>query len=290
MMKRNIIKTGRKILREYGINWAFNRGLYSLKLKGLQYFPQTELLYEKEHGYPVRCDIFSINKKELENFLEKLSVEEKKDIIKNADNACVGKIHAFSAVDFDYGYPINWQMNPVTRQECSNKKKWFDIPDFDEKRGDIKFVWEISRFTHFLQLSRAYILTQNTKYYYAFSDQLQDWLDYNPYSYGANFKCGQECSFRMANVVIAYAVFHAYGKTNRRDEENTKELVYRSYKKILSNFFYAHKCIKNDHTFSELMGMIIGAWCTEDEKQLNYAYRILDEEIQKQFSEDIKFI
>jgi hypothetical protein len=130
------------------------------------------------------------------------------------------------------------------------------------------------------------MITKDKKYFDAFSNQLDWWLHENHYSYGANYKCGQEATLRMMNALIAYSAFKAYGLTTTRDDENIRKLVSGSYQKVLSNFFYAYKCIKNNHTLSEITGLIIGAWACEDQSRLNQAYRLLDEEIQKQFLPD----
>ena len=164
--------------------------------------------------------------------------------------------------------------------------KWYRISDFDSERGDIKLIWEASRFTHFYYFARAYMLTENVKYYKAFSEQLNDWLKKNQYSYGANYKCGQECALRMINTLKMYSVFKAYGLCDENVNMNVIELVSRCYRKILSNFFYAYKCIKNNHTLSELCGMIIGAWCCEDNLTLQKSYRLFNSEIEKQFTTD----
>ena len=88
----------------------------------------------------------------------------------------------------------------------------------------------------------------------------------------------------MINALITYSVFKTCGFTSKKDEDNLYKLVEGSYKKVLSNFFYAHKCIKNNHTLSEITGLIIGAWCCADNKNLERAYKLLNEEIEKQFS------
>lgn len=256
----------------------------------LNIVPETEKIFEKKIDYPKRLDLFDLDVDNLKYFIKGLTQDDKTELIKKADEACEGKITGFSSVVLEYGQPINWQLNPITGKECNIKSKWYQIPDFDELQGDIKAVWEISRFTHFILLARAYLLTVNEKYYKAFSLQLGDWLDKNPYSYGANFKCGQECALRMINALLAYTVFERCGQTTEQDKENIKRLILRCYRKIRSNFFYAHKCIKNNHTLSELAGMIIGAWCCEDKNQLNYAFKILNETIDEQFTEDGGYI
>lgn len=275
----------KSILTEYGLSWLINRGLYSAKLKMLRVFPFTDTLFERRVNIS-RINIFTPNIVNLEKFYSKLSDERKFNVILIADKAIEGKIKGFSSVEMDYRTPINWFLNPITGKEISKNKKWFNIPDFDPVIGDIKGVWEISRFTHLFYFVRAYIITKNKKYYNAFSSQVSDWLEKNEYSYGPNYKCGQEATLRMINILITYESFKFYNLTSHNDENNVKKIVETSYKKILSNFFYAHKCIKNNHTLSEITGLIIGAWCSKNNKKLRRAYKLFNKEIDNQFFDD----
>lgn len=277
----------KSILNEYGIPWAVNRMLYSYKLRIMRAMPFTEQIFETRADTTVkRLEIFDINTVAIAGFLKALSDEQKAELLKTADNACEGRILSFSSVLLDYGNPINWQLNPLTGKKCNDTTKWYRIPDFDTERGDIKVIWEVSRFTYFYALARAYLLNGDKKYYQAFSQQLDNWLRDNSYSFGANYKCGQECALRLVNALMAYTVFWRCGVTTKTDETNIKELINRCYRKILSNFFYSYRCIKNNHTISELVGMIIGAWCCKDEDRVEKAYRILDSVICDQFTRD----
>lgn len=279
----------KSLFTEYGIPWVINRSLYSVKLKMMRTMPITENLFEKNVKIK-RIDIFQVDTNEIETFLNNISDGDKKEITQIADNAVEGKIKAFSSIELNYGNPINWHINPMTNVEVDKKNKWYKIPDFDPVRGDIKAVWEASRFTHFFYFARAYMITKETKYYKAFSRQVNDWIKENPYSYGPNYKCGQEATLRMINALITYTVFKEYGLTTKEDEMHLKKLVEGSYKKVISNFFYAHKCIKNNHTLSEITGLIIGAWCSEDETALKRSYQLMDQEVENQFMNDGGYI
>ncbi|CEQ23925.1 heparinase II/III-like protein [[Clostridium] sordellii] len=277
------------ILTEYGWVWLINRLLYSVKLKSMRIIPKIESLFEKEVNIK-RLDIFEINVDEIQIFLKRLSDKEQQDIIKQADDAVNGIIRGFSSIELNYGNPINWNYNPLTNTTVDSNKKWYAIPDFEKERGDIKVIWEISRFTHLYYMVRAFLITENKKYYEAFSMQIQSWVDNNSYSYGSNYKCGQESALRMINILITYSIFKKYGFITNKDEINVKKIIEVGYKKILSNFFYAHKCIKNNHTFSEICGLIIGSWCCEDKKRLKKSYELLENEISNQFMDDGGYI
>jgi hypothetical protein len=275
----------KSLLTEYGLPWVVNRSLYSAKLKMMRAIPSSERLFEKKVQVK-RVDIFNLNSESIERFLKKLSEDKKSEIIMIANNALRGKILGFSSLELDYGNPINWHLNPITKKDVSKSLKWYQIPDFNPERGDIKIIWEASRFTHFFYFIRAYMLTKDKKYYDAFSSQVSDWLQENMYPLGAHYKCGQEATLRMINTLITFSAFKSYGLTSKKDEENTRQLVEDSYKKVLSNFFYAYKCIKNNHTLSEITGLIIGAWACEDDKSLKHSYMLLDQEIKNQFLPD----
>ncbi|WP_257348286.1 heparinase II/III family protein [Pseudalkalibacillus decolorationis] len=279
----------KSLITEYGLPWVINRSLYSAKLKMMGIIPNSEKMFEK-NIHVKRVDIFNLKIEPIEDFLKELSRKKKTEIISIANNAIEGKIMGFSSVELDYGNPVKWHYNPITKEEVDRNLKWYQIPDFDPKRGDIKAIWEASRFTHFFYFTRAYLITKDRKYYDAFSNQLNGWLHENYYPYGANYKCGQEATLRMINILIAYSVFESYRLITPKDEENVRLIVEGSYKKVLSNFFYAYRCIKNNHTLSEITGLIIGAWSCKDERRLKQAYALLDKEIQKQFLPDGGYI
>jgi hypothetical protein len=279
----------KSLVTEYGLPWLIYRSLYSAKLQMMRAIPASEKLFEKKVEIK-QLDLIDLNTTAMESFLCNLSSNHKTEIITVADNAMNGKIKGFSSIELDYGNPIDWHYNPLTQKKIDKNVKWYQIPDFDPQRGDIKVIWEASRLTHFFYFVRAFMITKDIKYYHAFSNQLNDWLLDNKYAYGANFKCGQEASLRMINTLFAYSAFKSYQLLIKRDEENVRKLVEISYKKVLSNFFYAHKCIKNNHTLSEIAGLIIGAWCSNDQRRLKKAYQLLDKEIQQQFLPDGGYI
>lgn len=279
----------KSLLTEYGFPWVINRTLYALKLKTLKKIPITEKLYEKSVDIK-RIDLFDLNIEAIEKFLKSIPKSKQDEIIAIADNAIKGKIIAFSSIELNYGQPLNWHYHPITNMHVDKKLKWFQIPDFDSKRGDIKVIWEPSRLTHFYYFVRAYLLTKDKKYYNAFSEQLESWIKENKYSYGPNYKCGQEATIRMINALITYSAFKECNLITEKDQENLIKIIEGSYKKVLSNFFYAHKCIKNNHTLSEITGLIIGAWCIQNNRQLENSYELLNKEINTQFSTDGGYI
>lgn len=285
------VKTLISVLSDYGVAWAFYRSLYVLKLALLRHVPPFERLFECIATVD-RVDVFcrAIDFAAVQTFLHKLSQDERSQIIVSADKATQGVIKAFSSLELDYGYPVKWFVNPVNGEEVPSDAKWFTIPDFDERFGDIKVFWEVSRFSQAILFARAALITNDEKYHQAFSDQLHSWLCENRYSLGPNYKCGQENALRMFNVLIAYAAFSYLGMTTPRDEQDIIELVGNSYRRIRSNFFYANKCIRNNHTLSELCGLVIGSWCCNEDGLTKKYYSMFEKELLRQFLVDGGYI
>lgn len=283
----------RKLLRavflEYGLAWFFFRALYAIKIKALCRFPRLEGLFERrvqaDRSFDFKPDVPALTQ-----CLASLDESQKQELLLQAQDAIHGKIRAFSSLEFDYGDPINWHYSPLSKTSSPRDVKWFRLPDFDPVRGDVKAIWEASRLSHFILFARAYLLCGDACYYRAFSQQLADWLEGNPYSLGVHYKCGQEASLRMINALLAASVFRARGLLTQQDEHNLQDLVQRSYKKVLSNFFYAYRCVKNNHTISELCGMMLGAYCCADTRRIKKATRLLEKVVSQQFYADGGYI
>lgn len=277
----------RSIIRDYGAAWAINRGLYALKLKMLSAVPATGVLFERDVDV-VRLDLFDsvIDFDAEARFLKALPKGEREDILSRADRAAVGTVDGFSSVELRYGNPPDWFRNPMTGASIDPSLEWFRIPDFSKEAGDIKVYWEISRYTHLLLLARAALLGDGERYHVAFSRQVADWVASNGYGHGPNYKCGQEASLRMLNVLMAYSCFRYLRMATSEDEASVKAIVEGSYKKVLSNFFYARKCIRNNHTLSEACGMYVGAWCCGDKRTMARALSYFEEAVLFQFRED----
>lgn len=79
---------------------------------------------------------------------------------------------------------------------------WWRLPDFIEGVGDIKGVWEVSRFDWVLAFAKQ-VLAGDKKALHRLNDWLSDWCEKNPPYYGVNWKCGQEASIRVMHLSMA---------------------------------------------------------------------------------------
>lgn len=113
----------------------------------------------------------------------------------------------FSFHKFRVNQQKKWSENPFDNRSVNlNKKHWTKWSDFDEHIGDIKILWEPSRFNWLLDLSRAYRVTRETKYLNTINEWLIDWSFHNPKNIGPNWKCGQEAGIRIMKLITAAEV------------------------------------------------------------------------------------
>lgn len=113
-----------------------------------------------------------------------------------------GVLSWFSAHGLKAGAPPDWFVNPFNGVRASGTgQHWSRLPDFDPGLGDIKTVWEPSRFDWFCDLARAARATGDRTFLDTANAWADDWIAANPPYRGHNWKCGQEASLRLLAVL-----------------------------------------------------------------------------------------
>jgi len=177
-------------------------------------------------------------------------------LLERAYLALEGKIWAFSHESFDYinEGKIDWNMNPISKVKANNNLNWNQLPDFGEY-GDIKLIWEASRFPQVYTFINAYAVTKDEKYAKACLVQITEWIDENPFPKGVNYKCGQEITFRVMAWMVAVDYFKKF--LSQEDEKKIVQNIYVSMLRVDANIDYAARAVKNNHSISEAIGLIL---------------------------------
>ncbi len=247
----NKFKSILEYIKLMGFKWFIFRVKYEI-LKKINFFDKVNKSILEEVG---SCDknLFTYEKIEL----IKSDFKGNDSFIEKADNAMKGKIFAFSNEYFDYSDDgkINWQMNPVSKVKANADLSWNNLPDFGEY-GDIKLIWEASRFPQIYFFINAYSIIRDEKYAKFCVSQIIDWIDSNPYPKGVNYKCGQEMSFRLFSWINALEYFGEF--ISPQEEKKIVQNIYISLLRIDANIDYAAKSVKNNHSISEAAGLFIG--------------------------------
>lgn len=168
-----------------------------------------------------------------------------------------GRLRYFEHEYAQTGFPPDWHSNPFTGDRTPSALHWSEIADFGA--GDIKVIWEPSRFAFAYALVRAYWRTGDERYAEMFWTCVEDWRDRNPPQLGVNWKCGQEISFRvMAWCFGLYGFLDAQATTPER-VGSLARMIAVSGSRIEANLDYALSQ-HNNHGISESVGLwTIGA-------------------------------
>lgn len=175
-----------------------------------------------------------------------------------------GNLTWFHYHSFQVGNPPNWFKNPFDGSVLNNPKKhWTALSDFDLNTGDVKILWETSRFDWLTDLARAYRVSGEEKYLETMNQWLQDWSQHNPKNQGPNWKCGQETAIRVMKLITTAQLL-------AQDTTATKalqQMVYEHLERIAGNINYAI-AQDNNHGTSEAAGLYIGAtWLSNQENK-----------------------
>ena len=104
--------------------------------------------------------------------------------------------------------PPDWFLNPWNENRCDDSSRhWTELADFMPELGDIKTVWEASRFDWLPRMAWAY-RNGDQKVLARLELWLRDWSKRNPVNSGINWKCGQEASLRCLNMLAAALVIN----------------------------------------------------------------------------------
>lgn len=176
-------------------------------------------------------------------------------VLEVANAALDGRFLFFSRWWADLGVPPDWFLNPVDGIRYPEEIHWSLIPDLSPELGDIKLVWEASRFPQAFYFVRAYAVTEDERYAEGFWSQFESWVRANPPELGPHWRCGQEIALRsFAWIFALYAFRQCEVTTPDRVAFAIKYLWYNAWH-IERNHWYALRCVKNNHSLSEAAGL-----------------------------------
>lgn len=262
------VLTAAWLLRHFGPGWALYRlsrafsqrtGLLAWRLPA-QTWEARPLAIWLRPGVPSQPEAYVAWRQQQAGhlFIEASALEalpamfDVRDLLAEVDAALAGRWRYFEHIKFDTGFPPDWHLNPLTGQRAPANRHWSQIGDFDH--GDIKLIWEPSRFGMAYKLVRAYAATGNDRYPAAFWALVEDWREANPPHLGPNWKCGQEAAFRIMAWCFALYGFADSCHTTAQRVARLAAMIAAHADRIERNMGYA-RSQKNNHAISEGVGL-----------------------------------
>ena len=121
------------------------------------------------------------------------------------DQIKAGVFTYFGHTTAPVGCPPDWHRNPFTGITAPRDVHWSGIDE--GALGDIKVIWEPSRFAWVYPLVRHYGRTGDEDAAELFWQLLEDWNRANPPGVGVNWRCSQEIGIRVMACAFALHAF-----------------------------------------------------------------------------------
>lgn len=223
----------------------------------------------------------------------KILESEREKLKEKMEHLLKGDVLFFSKTWKSLGFDYDWVTNPETGYHYDANQHWTKINDFSKDAGDIKFVWEKSRFSWLLTICRYDYHNDEDHAEFVFS-QIMDWIEKNPLNCGPNYKCSQETSIRILNWLFALN-FYRRSKALTEDRFNTiMSSIYWQTDHVMKNINFSRIAVRNNHAITEtltlyLMGLMFPMLRSAQQWKKN-GKRWFEEEIDYQVEDDGTFI
>ncbi|MCH8317262.1 MAG: heparinase, partial [Bacteroidetes bacterium] len=168
-----------------------------------------------------------------------------------------GKIKFFDAFHVDLAN-YDWITNPDSGYKYVKRQHWTKINEFVPENGDIKYVWEKSRFCYLNTIIRYDRHCNDDQAKFVF-EEILSWIEANPLNCGPNYTSSQEIAIRVLNWIFAlYYYKHSEFLTN---EVFLKVInsIYWQTKHVEKNINFSRIAVRNNHVITEsLLLYVVG--------------------------------
>jgi len=173
---------------------------------------------------------------------------------KEASSILIGEHLFFSSTIFSLGINFDWITNPDNGFKYDINKHWSEINDYSTNFGDIKYVWEKSRFSYLNTLIRY-------DYHYSIDqsefvlNEIENWIDKNPINLGPNYICSQEITIRCFNWIIALNYYKNSKNLNTIRFSKIINSIYWQADHVYNNINFSRIAVRNNHAITECLGI-----------------------------------
>ena len=233
-----------------------------------------------------RDDLFS-------HSLAKVPHEELEELKFKAEKILSGEVQFFNAEWLFLGKEYNWTRNPSNNFQYDIKNHWSEIADFSKEAGDIKYVWEKSRFSWLLTLIKYDYHFDQDLSEFVFSE-IESWIDNNPINCGPNWRCSQEISLRIFNWFIVMSYYRNSSSFTEKRWMKLQDVIYASLHHVYHHINFSRIAVRNNHAITETLFLslseILFPFINETKIWSKKGRIWFEEEIEYQIYEDGTFL
>ncbi len=185
---------------------------------------------------------------------------------------CIRDCILFGNIPISLTSPCPWLTSVLNQKSFAHSAQhWSLISDFASGVGDIKGVWEPSRFTWAIHFAQRYVIDGDPKWISQLNEWIADWSQHNPFNQGPNWKCAQETSMRVLHLSAVALTFKNPSATLPLQTFLKQHLT-----RILPTMGYA-MAQDNNHGTSEAAALYIGgSWLLKATPNDSFAKRCVD--------------
>ena len=159
-------------------------------------------------------------------------------------------IQLYGGLDLATAIPPDWHRHPLTGHRFDPTAHWSELSDASADQGDIKDLWELSRFGWPHPWLRRWAAAGDESVAEAIWTVVEDWVAHNPPYRGPHWMCGQETSLRAINALFLADALTASAATTDDRRAMVATLVDQSVGRVEPTLGYALSQ-RNNHATSE---------------------------------------
>lgn len=287
-------KNAIQLLKNMGIRYSAYRIMHEYKKrmgileKKHPINPETKLFISLDK-WKQRTDSFVIKNREALHF----SKAPNDSLRESAERILKGEICFFSSDWKKLGLDYDWISNPETNYKYDIFKHWSEINDFNPANGDIKYVWEKSRFTYLLTIMRYDYHFDEDHSTFVFSE-IESWINANPINQGPNWKCSQEISLRLFNWMYALTFYKNSDALSEERWNKIQNTIYWSLRHVYQHINFSRIAVRNNHAITETLTLAISEllfpFIPETKNWAKEGRKWFEQEVEYQIYEDGTFL
>jgi Heparinase II/III-like protein/Heparinase II/III N-terminus len=178
----------------------------------------------------------------------------------------------------------DWFRDPVTGVRSNPDEYAFRVDHRSEDRvGNVKQVWELSRLQHLTVLATAWFLSQDERYARRVADQLRSWWRENPFLSGVHWTNGIELGVRLISLVWIRRLLADWpGVADLFERDTLAVRQIRWHQQYLASF-RSRGSSANNHVIAEAAGQLVAScafpWFRESERWRRKSALLLEREL-----------
>ena len=244
---------------QFGLKYFIFRTFYELEKKTLSFRFKFPVKYGKRiyPGYNYWLKTYSnrfiIPSREM--MLKNTLFSKCSKLKSEVDKIISGKICFFSNKWIDIGFDNESFIHPISKHRYQ-KKHWSKLSIYNNQIGDIKYIWEKSKFSFLLTLIRSDVKNNTDNSNFALNE-IQRWITENPPNMGPQYICSQEISIRLINWSYALFFYQNSKTLNNKLLKDIFSSIEIQLDHIYKNINLSKIAIRNNHAVTETLALYL---------------------------------